>query len=101
MSRGTTAFLRSPGLIPHNIPHGPFMAGFETQNDLPAKFSTRRKLVFQQNRPIPGIGSAEMHIAERTFEAGGKLTLMSWETRRTRRDACHWICSSCPNGNSV
>ena len=67
MRRGTTAFRRSPVSIPHNIPHCPFMAGFQTQSDLSAKSPTRRKLVFQQNRPTAVHDLAEMRAAKPPF----------------------------------
>src|SRR6266436_9682959 len=38
----------------------------------------------------------------RPFASCGKLALMCRDpSRGTRRDACHWICSSHPNGDSV
>jgi hypothetical protein len=47
------------------------MAGFKPQNDLHAIFPTRRKLVFQQNRPTSVMQAAEMRAPKRTLAASG------------------------------
>ncbi len=78
MSRGTTAFLRSPGSTRHNVPHCASMAGFKPQNDLHAIFPTRRNLVFQQNRPQPVTGVAGMAARKQSLTPYGRL----WSTNQ-------------------